>query len=82
MLMMASSRLYNLTRNGVTTLAHVPYADMFNHSSQRKTTYSYDEAREGYTVSAVDEIKRGEPVCISYGDKCNTRFLLNYGFVN
>ena len=27
-------------------------------------------------------MKRGEQVYDSYGKKCNTRFLLNYGFIN
>ena len=31
---------------------------------------------------ALEEIGRGEQVNISYGKKCNTRFLLNYGFTN
>ena|ERR1700689_2212888 len=30
----------------------------------------------------MDDIKRGEEVYDSYGKKCNSRFLLNYGFIN
>ena len=30
----------------------------------------------------MEDIKRGEQVYDSYGKKCNTRFLLNYGFIN
>lgn len=30
----------------------------------------------------MEDIKRGEQVFDSYGKKCNTRFLLNYGFIN
>jgi protein-histidine N-methyltransferase len=30
----------------------------------------------------MDDIKRGDEVYDSYGKKCNSRFLLNYGFIN
>lgn len=30
----------------------------------------------------MDDIKRGEQVYDSYGKKCNSRFFLNYGFIN
>src|SRR5437879_5775798 len=30
----------------------------------------------------MEDIKRGEQVYDSYGKKCNSRFLLNYGFIN
>ena len=30
----------------------------------------------------MEDIKRGEQIYDSYGKKCNSRFLLNYGFIN
>jgi protein-histidine N-methyltransferase len=30
----------------------------------------------------LEDIKRGDQIFDSYGKKCNTRFLLNYGFIN
>jgi len=33
-------------------------------------------------IEALEEIKRGDQIYDSYGKKCNTRFLLNYGFIN
>ena len=30
----------------------------------------------------MEDIKRGEQVYDSYGKKCNSRFFLNYGFIN
>jgi histone-lysine N-methyltransferase SETD3 len=30
----------------------------------------------------LEDIQRGEQIYDSYGKKCNTRFLLNYGFIN
>jgi histone-lysine N-methyltransferase SETD3 len=33
-------------------------------------------------IDALEDVKRGEQIFDSYGKKCNTRFLLNYGFIN
>lgn len=33
-------------------------------------------------IDSLAAIKRGEQIYDSYGKKCNSRFLLNYGFIN
>jgi len=33
-------------------------------------------------IDALEDIGRGEQIYDSYGKKCQTRFLLNYGFIN
>ncbi len=33
-------------------------------------------------IQTLEEIKRGDEIFYSYGRKCNTRFFINYGFVN
>ena len=33
-------------------------------------------------IEACDDIPRGSQVYDSYGRKCNSRFFLNYGFIN
>jgi len=33
-------------------------------------------------IEACEDIVRGDQIYDSYGKKCNTRFLLNYGFIN
>jgi histone-lysine N-methyltransferase SETD3 len=33
-------------------------------------------------IEACEDIARGDQIYDSYGKKCNTRFLLNYGFIN
>jgi hypothetical protein len=33
-------------------------------------------------IDAIDDITRGSQVYDSYGKKCNSRFFLNYGFIN
>ena len=55
---------------------------MLNHKRPRQTSWSYTDDRQGFIIEALEDIKRGEQVYDSYGKKCNTRFLLNYGFIN
>merc|ERR1712048_1308578 len=55
---------------------------MLNHKRPRQTSWTYTDDREGFIIEALEDIKRGEQIFDSYGKKCNTRFLLNYGFIN
>lgn len=55
---------------------------MLNHKRPRQTSWFYDDQRKGFVIDALSDIKLGEQVYDSYGRKCNTRFLLNYGFMN
>ena len=80
--MMVCSRIFGIQVNGVKTDGFVPYADMLNHKRPRQTSWTYTDDREGFIIEALEDIKRGEQVYDSYGKKCNTRFLLNYGFIN
>jgi protein-histidine N-methyltransferase len=80
--MMVSSRIFGITVNGVKTDGFVPYADMLNHKRPRQTTWYYSDERKGFIIEACDDIPRGEQVYDSYGKKCNSRFFLNYGFIN
>lgn len=82
MRMMVCSRIFGISINGVKTDGFVAYADMLNHQRPKETQWSYCDDRQGFIIEATDDIKRGQPVYDSYGKKCNTRFLLNYGFIN
>lgn len=82
MRMMVCSRIFGITIEGVKTDGFVAYADMLNHQRPKETQWSYTDDREGFIIEAQEDIKRGQQVYDSYGKKCNTRFLLNYGFIN
>ena len=82
MRMMVASRIFGIQVNGVKTDGFVPYADMLNHRRPRQTSWSYSDHFEGFIIESLEDVKRGEQVYDSYGKKCNTRFLLNYGFIN
>lgn len=77
-----SSRVFGIVVNGVKTDGFVPLADMLNHKRPRQTTWFYDDSRGGFIIEACDDIARGDQVYDSYGRKCNSRFFLNYGFIN
>eukprot|EP00903_Cladosiphon_okamuranus_P008428 g8101.t1 len=78
--MCVCSRNFGLDIGGLRTSALVPYADMLNHYRPRETKWTYDNERGGFTITTLHRILGGAQVYDSYGQKCNHRFLLNYGF--
>jgi len=79
------TRIFGLMIKGVKTDGLVPYADMLNHKRPREhnetdTRWTFDDTMNGFTITALREINRGEQVYDSYGRKCNSRFFVNYGF--
>ncbi|CAM9814682.1 unnamed protein product [Chrysoparadoxa australica] len=78
--MCVCSRNFGLVVNGVRTSALVPYADMLNHFRPRETKWTFDNDRQAFTITTLQTIQSGAQVYDSYGQKCNHRFLLNYGF--
>ena len=80
--MAVSSRIFGMQIDGVKTDGFVPYADMLNHRRPRQTSWNYDQEKGGFVIDALEDIGRGDEVLDSYGKKCNSRFLLNYGFIN
>ena len=80
--MIVSSRIFGIQVNGVKTDGFVPLADMLNHKRPKQTTWYFCDERQGFIIEASDDIARGDQVYDSYGRKCNSRFFLNYGFIN
>lgn len=78
--MCVCSRNFGLQINGHRTSALVPHADMLNHRRPRETKWSYDDELQAFTITTLQPIVAGSQVYDSYGQKCNHRFLLNYGF--
>ena len=80
--MMISSRIFGIQIAGLKTDALVPIADMLNHQVPKTTSWLYSERDNGFVVVNIDEkIPKGAEIFDSYGSKCNSRFFLNYGFV-
>ena len=82
MRLLVASRIFGISVNGHKTDGFVPYADMLNHKRPRETSWTYCDERQGFIIDAICDIDRNQPVHDSYGRKSNTRFLLNYGFIN
>lgn len=78
--MCVCSRNFGLQIDGHRTSALVPHADMLNHYRPRETKWTFDEDRQAFTITSLQHIPSGAQVYDSYGQKCNHRFLLNYGF--
>ena len=78
--MCVCSRNFGLQIDGHRTSALVPHADMLNHYRPRETKWTFDEEQNAFTITTLQHIPAGAQVYDSYGQKCNHRFLLNYGF--
>jgi len=78
--MCVCSRNFGLQIDGHRTSALVPHADMLNHYRPRETKWTFDEEQQAFTITTLQHIAAGSEVLDSYGQKCNHRFLLNYGF--
>ena len=78
--MCVCSRNFGLVVNGLRTAAMVPYADMLNHYRPRETKWQFEDSSQAFTIVSLRDIGSGGQVYDSYGQKCNHRFLLNYGF--
>ena len=80
MRMAVSSRIFGIKLNGKKTDCFAPFADMLNHKRPRHTQWFYSDEHKSFVIQALQEIEPGEQIYDSYGRKCNSRFLLNYGF--
>ena len=78
--MCVCSRNFGLQIDGHRTSALVPHADMLNHYRPRETKWTFDEEMNAFTITTLQHIAANAQVYDSYGQKCNHRFLLNYGF--
>jgi histone-lysine N-methyltransferase SETD3 len=75
-----SSRVFGVTIKGKKNDIIAPYADMLNHKRPRQTQWNFDDDSNCFIIKGVTNVKKGQEVFDSYGIKCNSRFLLNYGF--
>ena len=75
------SRIFGLHIDGSKTDILAPFADMLNHRLPKQTTWNYIDDQQGFLIESLQHIDSGVEVFDSYGKKCNSRYLLNYGFV-
>ena len=76
-----TTRVFSLDINGIKVSAMIPLADMLNHAPAPGTRWFYANADRAFVLEARRDFAPGEEVCISYGQKSNLRYFVNYGFV-
>lgn len=74
------SRNFGIVIDGEKRTAMVPYADMLNHFRPRETSWTFDNSMRSFTITALTPLTVDQQVMDSYGKKCNSKFLLHYGF--
>ena len=74
------SRNFGININGVKRTTMVPWADMLNHFRPRETSWTFDNSQQGFTMTSLKQLSSGQQIMDSYGKKCNSKFLMHYGF--
>lgn len=55
---------------------------MFNTQVPKNASWSFDNDKRGFRVIAHKDIAKNEQIFDTYGNKCNSRYFINYGFIN
>jgi len=67
-------------QKNVSTQGLVPMADMLNHTLEPTTHWKFEPEKNSFTIMSTSFQKKGIEVYDTYGPKCNSRYLVNYGF--
>lgn len=78
---MVSSRIFGFEVDKKKTGGFVPFADMLNHKSHDTLNWHFSDIDQRFTLHSTETVEVNEQVSNSYGQKCNSRFLTNYGFI-
>ncbi len=57
-----------------------PFADMANHQIPANTHWWFNTETDMFTVRSMQYLRKGDIMYESYGQKCNYRYFVNYGF--
>jgi len=74
------TRIFGFEVKGHKTDGLVAMADMLNHKRPNETSWTFDDARNAFTITTTKRILKGGQIFDSYGRKCNSRYFVNYGF--
>lgn len=80
-MLLVGSRSFGVKVNGTFTNVMVPLADMLNHNRPPDAIWTYDDSIQGFKMTAARNIKKGQEIFDSYGEKSSYEFLLDYGFI-
>lgn len=54
---------------------------MINHKRPKQSLWSFDDNINAFKIETFGDCDQGVELFDSYGKKCNSRYLLNYGFI-
>lgn len=74
--------MYTIDGLTLQTMAMVPVVDMLNHKRPPQTEWHFDTAAQAFLLTTSRTVRAHEELFDSYGAKCNSRYLLNYGFTS
>ena len=74
------SRNFGISINGVKRTTLVPWSDMLNHYRPRETSWTFSDAQQSFIMTSLKKLEKGQQIMDSYGKKCNSKFLMHYGF--
>ena len=78
---LVGSRIFGYEHEKQLQSGLVPYIDMFNHSFEPNSMWSYEEETSTFVLRAIKSINPGEEILDHYGNQCNFNLLVYYGFV-
>ena len=75
------TRIFRFDRSEtISTSGLVPFADMLNHNTKPSTKWEFDYDINCFTIKNYKWVLKGREIFDTYGYKCNSRYLVNYGF--
>lgn len=74
------SRAVDLEIEGTNDRVLVPFFDMFNHSFDAKSNFTYSSNAKGFELTLESAVGKGSQVFIDYGAMGNSKLLSFYGF--
>ena len=75
------SRNFGIQVNGKNRVAMIPFADMLNHDASPSTKWYYSQQSGCFHMDMNKSVNSGIEITDTYGKKCNSNYLLFYGFV-
>ena len=74
------SRNFGVVINNKKQAAMVPLSDMLKHSMKPDVNWSFDSNMDSFIMKSNKALLKNQEITDSYGSKCNSKYLLYYGF--
>jgi histone-lysine N-methyltransferase SETD3 len=75
------SRNFGININGKKRVAMIPFADMLNHDASPSTNWYFSQSDDCFHMDMNRSVQANIEITDTYGKKCNSKYLLFYGFV-